>query len=179
MASAAAGRGTARQAPQRPVPRLHSLLSLPSAGVFRWRARGTAAACSGSRCAGRRARRALDRAAKWMRVPSVPDFFRPFAGWFVYGLGGDGDDAALAAEALFASNRQHGAGQRGGRGRGGGGLRPTPAAHPALAPPLVHRGPVVHEAARRRCRGRRRARRGREEVRVLRVGAGELGVGAS
>ncbi|TVU48012.1 hypothetical protein EJB05_07631, partial [Eragrostis curvula] len=49
------------------------------------------------------ATRALDRAAKWLHVPSVPDLFRPFAGWFVYGLGGGGGDAALAAEALFAS----------------------------------------------------------------------------
>lgn len=43
--------------------------------------------------------------------------------------------------------RQHGARQGGRRGRRGGGLRPAPPPHPALAPPLVHRGPVVHEAA--------------------------------
>jgi hypothetical protein len=68
-------------------------------GVFRLEMRGA----SRLRRAAAAASRALDRAAKWMRVPSVPDFFRPFAGWFAYGLGGDGDDAALAAEALFAS----------------------------------------------------------------------------
>ncbi|KAL6648613.1 hypothetical protein ACP70R_012837 [Stipagrostis hirtigluma subsp. patula] len=68
-------------------------------GVFRLEVRGASRLRRGAAAASR----ALDRAAKWMRVPSVPDFFRPFAGWFVYGLGGDGDDAALAAEALFAS----------------------------------------------------------------------------
>ncbi|CAD6259666.1 unnamed protein product [Miscanthus lutarioriparius] len=40
---------------------------------------------------------------EWLRVPSVPVLFRPFAGWFVYGLAGSGRDAALAAEAVFAS----------------------------------------------------------------------------
>ncbi|KAL6867639.1 hypothetical protein ACP4OV_015663 [Aristida adscensionis] len=68
-------------------------------GVFRLEVRGA----SRLRRAAAAASRALDRVAKWMRVPSVPDFFRPFAGWFVYGLGGDGGEAAVAAEALFAS----------------------------------------------------------------------------
>ena len=68
-------------------------------GVFRLEMRGA----SRLRRAAAAASRALDRAAKWMRVPSVPNFFRPFAGWFAYGLGGDGDDAALAAEALIVS----------------------------------------------------------------------------
>ncbi|CAM0871648.1 unnamed protein product [Alopecurus aequalis] len=68
-------------------------------GVFRLEMRGA----SRFRRAAAAASRALDRAAKWMRVPSVPNFFRPFAGWFAYGLGGDGENATLAAEALFAS----------------------------------------------------------------------------
>uniref|UniRef100_A0A0D9Z3N3 N-acetyltransferase domain-containing protein n=1 Tax=Oryza glumipatula TaxID=40148 RepID=A0A0D9Z3N3_9ORYZ len=51
----------------------------------------------------RGAERFLASPPAWMRVPSVPDFFRPFSGWFVYGLGGDGPDAAVAAEALFAT----------------------------------------------------------------------------
>uniref|UniRef100_A0A0E0CWX9 N-acetyltransferase domain-containing protein n=1 Tax=Oryza meridionalis TaxID=40149 RepID=A0A0E0CWX9_9ORYZ len=68
-------------------------------GVFRLELRGA----SRLRRAAAAATRALDRAARWMRVPSVPDFFRPFSGWFVYGLGGDGPDAAVAAEALFAT----------------------------------------------------------------------------
>ena len=68
-------------------------------GVFRLEVRGASRLRRGAAAA----TRALDRVAKWLRVPSVPDFFRPFAGWFVYGLGGDGRDAAVAAEALFAS----------------------------------------------------------------------------
>ncbi|TVU48009.1 hypothetical protein EJB05_07628, partial [Eragrostis curvula] len=68
-------------------------------GVFRLELRGASRLRRGAAAA----TRALDRAAKWLRVPSVPDLFRPFAGWFVYGLGGGGGDAALAAEALFAS----------------------------------------------------------------------------
>lgn len=69
-------------------------------GVFRLQVRGA----SRLRRAAAAATRALDRAAKWLRVPSVPDFFRPFAGWFVYGLAGSGGrDAAMAAEAVFAS----------------------------------------------------------------------------
>ncbi|KQK23027.1 probable N-acetyltransferase HLS1 [Brachypodium distachyon] len=68
-------------------------------GVFRLEMRGA----SRARRALAAASRALDRAAKWMRVPSVPDFFRPFAGWFAYGLAGEGDEAPLAAKALLAS----------------------------------------------------------------------------
>ncbi|CAL4921381.1 unnamed protein product [Urochloa decumbens] len=68
-------------------------------GVFRLEVRGASRLRRGAAAA----TRLLDRAAKWLRVPSVPDLFRPFAGWFVYGLGGDGRDAAVAAEALFAS----------------------------------------------------------------------------
>ncbi|KAE8769115.1 putative N-acetyltransferase HLS1 [Hordeum vulgare] len=75
-------------------------------GVFRLEMRGA----SRLRRAAAAASRALDRAAKWMRVPSVPNFFRPFAGWFAYGLGGEGDDAPLAAKALYVSfvNRARG-----------------------------------------------------------------------
>jgi hypothetical protein len=62
-------------------------------GVFRLEVRGAAAA---SPLAGPR--------GKWLRVASVPDLFRPFAGWFVDGLAGSGGrDAALAGEAVFAS----------------------------------------------------------------------------
>ncbi|WVZ55911.1 hypothetical protein U9M48_006512 [Paspalum notatum var. saurae] len=68
-------------------------------GVFRLEVRGASRLRRGAAAA----TRALDRAAKWLRVPSVPDLFRPFAGWFVYGLAGAGTDAATAAEALFAS----------------------------------------------------------------------------
>ncbi|EER92674.1 hypothetical protein BDA96_01G494900 [Sorghum bicolor] len=68
-------------------------------GVFRLEVRGASRLRRGAAAA----TRALDRVAKWLRVPSVPDFFRPFAGWFVYGLAGTGRDAAVAAEAVFAS----------------------------------------------------------------------------
>nr|CAB3501666.1 unnamed protein product [Digitaria exilis] len=68
-------------------------------GVFRLEVRGA----SRIRRLAAAATRALDRVAKWLRVPSVPDLFRPFAGWFVYGLAGEGPDAATAAEAAFAS----------------------------------------------------------------------------
>ncbi|XP_047318965.1 probable N-acetyltransferase HLS1-like [Impatiens glandulifera] len=34
--------------------------------------------------------RGVDRACPWMRIPSVPEFFRPFGIHFVYGLGGEG-----------------------------------------------------------------------------------------
>ncbi|XP_066316558.1 probable N-acetyltransferase HLS1 [Miscanthus floridulus] len=68
-------------------------------GVFRLEVRGASRLQRGAAAASR----ALDRVAKWLRVPSVPDLFRPFAGWFVYGLAGSGSDAALAAEAVCAS----------------------------------------------------------------------------
>ncbi|KQK13054.1 hypothetical protein BRADI_1g07737v3 [Brachypodium distachyon] len=69
-------------------------------GAFRLEVRGA----SRARRAAAAASRALDARAKWMRVPSVPDFFRPFVAWFVYGLGGGGDDGSTrAAEALFVA----------------------------------------------------------------------------
>jgi len=76
------------------------LLDAPLAGRPLRRVRPEGEARRPDRRAARRRRaaaaatRALDRAARWMRVPSVPDFFRPFSGWFVYGLGGDGPDGA-------------------------------------------------------------------------------------
>jgi hypothetical protein len=68
-------------------------------GVFRLEVRGAPRLLRGAAAA----TRALDRAARWMRLPSVPDLFRPFAAWFVYGLGGDGPRAAAAAEAVFVA----------------------------------------------------------------------------
>lgn len=38
--------------------------------------------------------RVVDRAVPWLRIPSVPDLFRPFGGYFLYGLGGEGPAAA-------------------------------------------------------------------------------------
>ncbi|CAD6262352.1 unnamed protein product [Miscanthus lutarioriparius] len=61
-------------------------------GVFRLVVSGASRLRRGAAAASR----ALDRVAKWLRVPSVPNLFRPFAG-------SGGRDAALAAEAVFAS----------------------------------------------------------------------------
>ncbi|KOM44957.1 hypothetical protein LR48_Vigan06g026300 [Vigna angularis] len=50
--------------------------------------------------------RVVDRALPWLRVPSIPDLFRPFGFHFMYGLGGEGPDAAKMVKALcgFAHN---------------------------------------------------------------------------
>ncbi|CAM8921923.1 unnamed protein product [Rhodiola kirilowii] len=37
-----------------------------------------------------RATRALDRVCPWLKIPSVPDFFKPFGLLLLYGFGGDG-----------------------------------------------------------------------------------------
>ncbi|KAB2617738.1 N-acetyltransferase HLS1 [Pyrus ussuriensis x Pyrus communis] len=44
--------------------------------------------------------RLVDRALPWMRLPSVPDIFRPFGVHFLYGLGGEGPRAAKFVKAL-------------------------------------------------------------------------------
>ncbi|KAG0458527.1 hypothetical protein HPP92_023684 [Vanilla planifolia] len=44
--------------------------------------------------------RAVDRAVPWLRIPSVPNFFRPFGGYFLYGLGGEGPAAASLLRTL-------------------------------------------------------------------------------
>ncbi|QCD91401.1 probable N-acetyltransferase HLS1 [Vigna unguiculata] len=50
--------------------------------------------------------RVVDRALPWLRVPSIPDLFRPFGFHFMYGLGGEGPDAVKMVKALcgFAHN---------------------------------------------------------------------------
>lgn len=47
--------------------------------------------------------RALDRALPWLRLPSVPEVFRPFGFLFLYGLGGSGPNAARMVRALCNS----------------------------------------------------------------------------
>ncbi|XP_020575536.1 probable N-acetyltransferase HLS1 [Phalaenopsis equestris] len=37
--------------------------------------------------------RAVDRMVPWLRIPSVPNLFRPFGGYFLYGIGGEGPQA--------------------------------------------------------------------------------------
>ncbi|XP_062089561.1 probable N-acetyltransferase HLS1 [Humulus lupulus] len=44
--------------------------------------------------------RVLDRALPWMRIPSVPEVFRPFGMVFLYGLGGEGQRAGRMVRAL-------------------------------------------------------------------------------
>lgn len=44
--------------------------------------------------------RVLDRAFPWLRIPSVPEVFRPFGFHFLYGLGGEGPNAVKMIKAL-------------------------------------------------------------------------------
>ncbi|KAG0460948.1 hypothetical protein HPP92_021245 [Vanilla planifolia] len=44
--------------------------------------------------------RAVDRAVPWLRIPSVPNLFRPFGGYFLYGIGGEGPEAAKLLRVL-------------------------------------------------------------------------------
>lgn len=50
--------------------------------------------------------RMVDRAFPWLRLPSIPNFFRPFGLHFLYGLGGEGPEAVKMVRALcgFAHN---------------------------------------------------------------------------
>ncbi|KAK1300191.1 hypothetical protein QJS10_CPB13g00407 [Acorus calamus] len=66
--------------------------------VFKLELRGVSALKRGFA----RATRAVDRACPWLRIPSVPDMFRPFGFYFLYGLGGEGPDAKGLLRALCA-----------------------------------------------------------------------------
>ena len=46
--------------------------------------------------------RVLDRALPWLRLPSVPELFKPFGAHFLYGLGGEGPRAVKLVKALCA-----------------------------------------------------------------------------
>ncbi|GJN23216.1 hypothetical protein PR202_gb10845 [Eleusine coracana subsp. coracana] len=46
------------------------------------------------------ATRLVDRAAPWLRIPSIPNLFAPFGLYFLYGLGGAGPEAPRLARAL-------------------------------------------------------------------------------
>ncbi|KAK9285571.1 hypothetical protein L1049_024766 [Liquidambar formosana] len=46
--------------------------------------------------------RIVDRALPWLRLPSVPEVFRPFGLYFLYGLGGEGPRAVKLTKALCA-----------------------------------------------------------------------------
>lgn len=58
--------------------------------------------------------RVVDRALPWLHLPSVPEVFRPFGFHFLYGLGGEGPNAAKCMKALcgLAHNvaKEHGCG---------------------------------------------------------------------
>lgn len=47
-----------------------------------------------------RTTRVIDRALPWLRVPSVPEVFKPFGLHFMYGLGGEGPRAGRMVTAL-------------------------------------------------------------------------------
>ncbi|XP_008792559.1 probable N-acetyltransferase HLS1 [Phoenix dactylifera] len=64
--------------------------------VFRLEVRGASRWCRGLA----RTTRAVDRALPWLRIPSVPDLFRPFGFHFLYGVGGEGRRGAAMARAL-------------------------------------------------------------------------------
>ncbi|KAK1291702.1 hypothetical protein QJS10_CPB17g02330 [Acorus calamus] len=66
--------------------------------VFKLELRGVSALKRGLA----RASRIVDRACPWLHVPSMPDVFRPFGFYFLYGLGGEGPDAAELVRALCA-----------------------------------------------------------------------------
>ncbi|KAG4987740.1 hypothetical protein AAZX31_11G047700 [Glycine max] len=44
--------------------------------------------------------RLVDRALPWLRLPSMPDLFRPFGFQFMYGLGGEGPEGVKMVKAL-------------------------------------------------------------------------------
>nr|KYP47360.1 hypothetical protein KK1_030973 [Cajanus cajan] len=46
--------------------------------------------------------RLLDKALPWLRLPSIPNFFKPFGFHFLYGLGGEGPEAHKMVRALCA-----------------------------------------------------------------------------
>lgn len=50
--------------------------------------------------------RIVDKALPWLRLPSIPNFFRPFGLYFLYGLGGEGPEMVKMVKALcgFAHN---------------------------------------------------------------------------
>ncbi|XP_010939135.1 probable N-acetyltransferase HLS1 [Elaeis guineensis] len=79
-------------------------------GVFRLEVRGASRVRRGLAWA----TRAADRALPWLRIPSVPDIFRPFGALFLYGIGGEGPAAAGMVGALCRHAHNMGRGAPGG-----------------------------------------------------------------
>ncbi|KAI3860197.1 hypothetical protein MKX03_022503 [Papaver bracteatum] len=50
--------------------------------------------------------RLMDRAFPWLRIPSIPEVFKPFGLHFLYGIGGEGSESAKLTKSLcgFAHN---------------------------------------------------------------------------
>uniref|UniRef100_A0A0D9VZD1 N-acetyltransferase domain-containing protein n=1 Tax=Leersia perrieri TaxID=77586 RepID=A0A0D9VZD1_9ORYZ len=70
------------------------------------------------------ATRLVDRAAPWLRIPSIPNLFAPFGLYFLYGLAGAGPAAPRLVRALCRLAAQHGTRRRLRRGRHRG-VRPV------------------------------------------------------
>ncbi|KAL5988184.1 putative N-acetyltransferase hls1 [Asimina triloba] len=64
--------------------------------VFKLEVRGASLAIKGLA----RTSRVVDRALPWLRIPSVPELFRPFGVHFLYGLGGEGPESVRLTRAL-------------------------------------------------------------------------------
>lgn len=78
-------------------PESWAVLSVWDCGsVFQLELRGVARLKRGAAWASR----AVDRAAPWLRIPSVPDLFSPFGGYFLYGIGGEGPEAEKMVRVL-------------------------------------------------------------------------------
>ncbi|KAL6873403.1 hypothetical protein ACP4OV_013485 [Aristida adscensionis] len=84
-------------AADRPRPPSFAVLSVWDATrSLRLRVRGAPALLRGSLAA----LRALDRGAPWLRVPSIPDIFRPFGAYLLYGLRMSGPEGAALLRSL-------------------------------------------------------------------------------
>ncbi|KAJ4796326.1 Acyl-CoA N-acyltransferases (NAT) superfamily protein [Rhynchospora pubera] len=66
--------------------------------VFRLELRGAPALWRGVAAVSR----AVDRMAPWLNVPAIPNIFRSFGTWFMYGLGGEGSKKARMVRSLCA-----------------------------------------------------------------------------
>lgn len=67
-----------------------------SKDIFRLQIRG----CSKVKRGLAKTTRIFDRAFPWLRIPSIPNLFRPFWLYFLYGIGGEGPEARKMVTAL-------------------------------------------------------------------------------
>jgi Acetyltransferase (GNAT) family len=66
--------------------------------VFRLELRGAPALWRGVSALSRK----VDRLAPWLNVPAVPNIFKSFGAWFMYGLGGEGSQKGRMVQSLCA-----------------------------------------------------------------------------